>query len=166
MNSALQACEGLPVHSFAPGTTLIREGDPSGRLLVLREGEVIVLKGEVQVASVRTPGAIFGEMSILLDRPTTATVVARTTVQVHVIEEADGFLGASPAIALHTARMLAQRLHDATTYLADLKRQFEDEQNHLGMVDRILGSLLNQQLDAAAPRTDPPGAATRDDPRL
>jgi CRP-like cAMP-binding protein len=161
MNSALHACEGLPVRTCAPGTVLIREGAASSPLLVLREGEVVVLKGQVQVATVRTPGAMFGEMATLLDRPTSASVVARTTVVVHVVEDAAGFMGSSPAIALHTARMLAQRLHDATTYLADLKAQFESEAGHLGMVDRILGSLLNQQLDTAEARIVP-----RDDPRL
>jgi CRP-like cAMP-binding protein len=166
MNSALQACEGLPVHSFEAGTTLIREGDAQGRLLVLREGEVVVLKGDVPVATVRTPGAMFGEMSVLLDRPTSATVVARSTVLVHVIEDPAAFMGSSSAVALHTARMLAQRLHDATTYLADLKRQFESEQGHLGMVDRILGSLLNQQLDADGLRTNAPRSTPGDDPRL
>lgn len=165
MNSALQACDGLPIHTFAAGTLLIREGEARGPLLVLRDGEVVVLKGEVPVATVRTPGAMFGEMATLLDRPTSATVMARTTVLMHVIDDPAGFMGSSPAIALHTARMLAQRLHDATTYLADLKRQFEDEQSHMGMVDRILGSLLNQQLDA--PRTDATKVAPgRNDPRL
>lgn len=161
MNDALQACEGLPVRIFEAGATLIREGDAGGSLLVLREGEVIVLKGDVQIATVRTPGAMFGEMATLLDRPTSASVVARSTVVAHVVEDAAGFMGSSPAIALFTARMLAQRLHDATTYLADLKTQFESEQGHLGMVDRILGSLMNQPLDTADARVVP-----RDDPRL
>jgi rubrerythrin len=41
-----------------------------------------------------------------------------------------------------------------TTYLADIKRQFEDERGHLGMVDEILESLLNQQRQTFSPGSD------------
>jgi hypothetical protein len=64
-------------------------------------------------------------------------------------------------VALQTARILAQRLHDSTTYLADMKAQFEDRSDHLGMVDRIIGALQNQQSDSSGPIT-----GRKADPRL
>jgi hypothetical protein len=42
-------------------------------------------------------------------------------------------------------RLLAGRLNAATTYLADLKRQFEHQSNHLGMVGEVLDVLIHQQ---------------------
>jgi len=54
-------------------------------------------------------------------------------------------LEATPAISVHVARLLARRLNAVTTYLVDLKRQYEDRDDHLGMVDEVLESLLQLQ---------------------
>jgi CRP/FNR family transcriptional regulator, cyclic AMP receptor protein len=146
---------------LAPGEALLREGERGTRLFVLAEGTLAVRRGTVRVSRVATPGALFGEMSALLDIPYSATVEAETAARVLAVEDASAFLSARPQVALHAARLLAQRLYDATTYLADLKRQFEGEAGHMGMVDRILESLLNQQRRDAAPP-----APERRDPRL
>jgi hypothetical protein len=45
------------------------------------------------------------------------------------------------------AELLAQRLNSVTGYLADLKRQYEDHDDHLGMVDEVLETLTHQQAD-------------------
>jgi hypothetical protein len=58
-------------------------------------------------------------------------------------------------------RLLAQRLSAATTYLVDLKRQFEHQSNHLGMVGDVLETLMHQQDEEFTP-----GPAGRADPRL
>ena len=83
---------------------------------------------------------------------------------VHRIEDGESFLQMRPEIVFHVARILASRLVDATTYLADLKHQFADRNDHLGMVDEVLEALVNQQLpaQAAAPVT----ADGKPDPRL
>jgi len=161
MDAVLAACDHIPDTVAAPGTVLIREGERRGAIYVLIEGTVVVLKGDVRVARIRTPGALFGEMSTLLGMPYSATVVAETQVTVKEVADGEAFLSANPAITLHTARLLAQRLHDSTTYLADLKKQFQDKTDHFGMVDRIMGALQNQQTEAA-----PAPAERRDDPRL
>ena len=43
------------------------------------------------------------------------------------------------------ARLLANRLNAATTYLVDLKRQFAGSNDHLGMVGEVLETLIHQQ---------------------
>jgi hypothetical protein len=56
-------------------------------------------------------------------------------------------------------RITAARLDGKTHYLVDVKRQFAEHENHLGMVDEILDTLLHHQ--AAPARTgsarDPEG---------
>ena len=146
---------------FADGEVLIREGEETTPLLVLLEGTVSIFRGTVRVNRTSEAGALFGEMSALLGIPSSASVVADGPVRAIRIEGGLAFLGSEPEIALHAARLLAQRLYDATTYLADLKEQFGDEASHLGMVDRILGSLLNQQVESTA-KSD----AERQDSRL
>lgn len=155
------AIRDYPEIVFQPGEALIREGTPAPPLFVLRSGTVGIFRGEIRVNRTSLPGAMFGEMSVLLGIPSTATVIAETSVRAARIDDSETFLAERPQAALHSARLLAQRLYDATTYLADLKRQFVDEQSHLGMVDRILGSLINQQLERPVTSDE-----DRPDPRL
>src|SRR5690606_36819221 len=72
-------------HDVAPGTIVIQEGQPGQGLYVILNGEVDVSKidGEEQVllASLKA-GDVFGEISLLNDEPTTATVTAATNMTV------------------------------------------------------------------------------------
>jgi CRP-like cAMP-binding protein len=161
MDWIVRAAAAHPEVGFNEGEVLIREGEAEPALHVLLEGTVSIYRGTVRVNRTSVPGALFGEMSSLLSIPSSASVIAEGPVRALRIADGGAFLASDPEIALHAARLLAQRLYDATTYLADLKVQFQDEASHLGMVDRILGSLLNQQVEgASAPGED------RHDPRL
>lgn len=145
MATVLDFCRGLPEQTFGSGAELIGEGTAPDVLYVLIEGTVEVLKGDVEVNTVSEPGAIFGEVSVLLDMPHMATVKALTMTRVHVIAGAAEFLRSNTEIAYLTARLLAQRLYGLTTYLVDLKDQFQEREGHLGMVDEVLQSLSHQQ---------------------
>lgn len=161
MASILDSCAGAARKEFAPGAVLIAEGDTSGRLFVLAEGCVEVLRGDTQVAVVGEAGSIFGEMSVLLNRPHTATVRAASRVRVFVFEDAESFLKSHPEIAFLLSRLLAERLNAATTYLVDLKRQFEGQGNHFGMVGEVLETLIHQQHEEFTQ-----GSENEADPRL
>jgi CRP/FNR family transcriptional regulator, cyclic AMP receptor protein len=161
MASILDKCVGAPRKQFTPGTVLLAEGETSGRLYILAEGSVEVLRGDTQVAVIGDKGSVFGEMSVLLNRPHTATVRAMSPVVVFVFENAESFLKSNPEIAFLVGRLLAERLNAATTYLVDLKRQFEGQGNHLGMVGEVLESLIHQQHEAFTP-----GPEREADPRL
>jgi CRP-like cAMP-binding protein len=161
MASILDSCAGAKRQDFAPGAILLSEGDTSGRLYVLADGTVEVLRGDTQVAVVRGVGSIFGEMSVLLNRPHTATVRAASQVSAYVFDDAESFLRSHPGIAFFLGRLLAERLNAATTYLVDLKRQFEGHSNHLGMVGDVLETLIHQQHEEFT--SGPEGGA---DPRL
>lgn len=161
MASILDYCGGTPRTDYPAGTTLLDEGGRSGRLYVLATGTIEVMRGDTRVALISDPGSVFGEMSVLLGLPHTATVRASSPVGVHVFDDAEAFLKSRPEIAFFLGRLLAQRLNAATTYLVDLKRQFEGHGNHLGMVGEVLESLIHQQHEEFTPG---PGQAA--DPRL
>ncbi len=162
MASILDFCVDAPRTAYPVGATLLAEGGQSGRLYVLESGIVEVLRGDTRVALIGDPGSIFGEMSVLLGLPYTATVRAVTPISVCSFEDAETFLKSRPEIAFFLSRLLAQRLNAATTYLVDLKRQFEGHGNHLGMVGEVLESLIHQQPQDSF--TPGPGQAA--DPRL
>jgi CRP-like cAMP-binding protein len=128
---------------------------------VLIEGRLEVIKGDTVVATITEPGAVLGEMSVLLDKPHTATVRAASQSVIYEINDAASFLRQQPAVAILIARMLAQRLNVANTYLADLKRQYGGHGNHLAMVGDILQSMIN-----LSPTQVSPGSDRQSDPRM
>lgn len=154
MRAILDLCRAMPLRTVGAGETVLREGESSGVLYILVEGAVEILKGDVQVNTVADPGAIFGEMSALLSSPHTATVRTLEPSQFRVAEDAARFLASDPEVALEVSRLLARRLHAMITYLADLKHQFEDHDDHLGIVDEVLETLAHHQGEANSPGSD------------
>ena len=73
---------------------------------------------------------------------------------VYAFPDAAEFLRSDPETTLAVAKLLAQRLHSATTYLVDLKRQYAGQSNHLGMVSDVLASLINQPPGDFEPGSD------------
>src|SRR5260370_13296945 len=143
MRAVLDYCTGGIQRKVSAGTFVIHEGDTTGHLYVLVEGRLEVLKGDTIVASITEPGAVLGEMSVLLDQPHTATVRAASDSTIYEFSDAASVLREQPEVALLIARMLAQRLNVANTYLADIKRQSTGHANHLAMVGDILQSMIN-----------------------
>ena len=154
MPSILDLCKGLPTSRFAPGEVLLREGERSGKLYFMIDGQVEILKEKFAINIVTEPGAIFGEMSVLLGIPHMATVKAIAETNVYDVEGGRDFLLSHMEITYHLSMMLAHRLHGVTSYLVDLKRQFEDRDNHLGMVDQVLETLIHQQPEEFTPGSD------------
>lgn len=135
----------LPVSVFEAGGVLIHEGPNQGILYFLAEGELSVEKGGVEVARIVDPGAVVGEIAALLGLGHSATVRARGAARVYRCEAPEQFLRDHPDLLFHVAQLLARRLVDATTYLSDIKRQYADRDDHLGMVEEVLSALVNQQ---------------------
>ena len=154
MLEILRLCGNTPQRAFPAGEIVLQEGDRTGVLYILIEGTVEVLKGDVQVNVVSDPGAVFGEMSVLLDAPQSATVRTLEPSRFHVADDARAFLHRDAKVALAVSRLLARRLHGMTTYLADLKHQFADHDSHLGMVDEVLEVLVHHQGEAHDPGSD------------
>jgi CRP-like cAMP-binding protein len=62
-------------HDVAPGTVVIHEGEEGRGLFVVLSGELDVSRGNVPLAGLK-PGDVFGEMSIVRNARTAATVIA------------------------------------------------------------------------------------------
>ncbi len=149
MADLLELSSDLPLVTVPAGDTLIEEGDEPHRMYVLVEGAVTIEREGVAFAQGDTPGSIFGEMSVVLNRPATATVRATTDIQVRAIEEPERFLLERPGAALVVLRTTAMRLDGLTQYLVDVKSQFAEQEGHLGMVGQILDTLVHHQAPAA-----------------
>ena len=148
MTELLELAADLPLHVAPAGAALIVEGSTSDRMYVLASGTVTVERDGIAFATIDAPGAIFGEMAVVLRRPATATVRAATDVEVHVVDDPETFLIERPGAALSILRMTASRLDGLTQYLVDVKAQFAGEQGHLGMVAEIVDTLIHHQAPA------------------
>lgn len=146
----------LPSLPVAAGETIISEGRPLAGLYFLESGEAEVLKGGVLIAEVFVPGAVFGDMAFLLGTPPTATVRALTPCVFRHVADPAAFFAGQPAAALHMAAILARRLDSLNRYLVDIKHQFKDRADHLGMIDEVLDALMHKH-PRDIPRS-PPGA--------
>ena len=134
-----------PDLAVAAGEVVIEEGIRPGRMLVLVSGTVVVERDGVPFARIEHPGAVFGEMSAVLDRPATATVRAVGEVRFRVVADPLAFLTENPGAALSVLQVTASRLDGLTHYLVDVKQQFAGMSGHLGLVDRILDQLVHHQ---------------------
>jgi CRP-like cAMP-binding protein len=148
MNAFLEIVAQHPVREVAAGEVILRQDEPCEILLVLLAGEVEVLRDGVRVARTSEVGAVFGEMSLLLGGPCTASVRTLGPCRFAAIAEPRAFFAASPAASLHVAELLARRIDALNRYLIDVKHQYEGH-DHLGMVDDVLGSLMHRQPKAA-----------------
>ncbi|MES2923218.1 MAG: cyclic nucleotide-binding domain-containing protein [Verrucomicrobiota bacterium] len=144
MEEILKLCQGMETVTFAPGETLMPEGGKTGVLYILISGCVEVTKGETPVTLINEPGAIFGEISLLLDGPHPASVEAVEPTTCHVVRGGMDFLAENPLITLKVAELLAARLKGMIAYLADMKAQYTDRKDHLGMVDELLLDLAHR----------------------
>src|SRR5262249_31681928 len=119
----------LPLVTYQPGETVIVDGSKTGRLLILKKGAVAIMKGDTEIAQVAEPGAVFGELSLLLDQPHTADVRALETSQFHVAN-APTLLEQNPIAVLYVASVLAHRLDGANHALIQLKSQLRTGEPH------------------------------------
>jgi CRP-like cAMP-binding protein len=144
MAAILDLLKGHEVRRFDVGQVVLQQGDSTGRLYVLIDGAVEVVRDDVVVATANQAGAVFGEMAALLGGPHTATVRALRPSAFHIVDDPKGFLQSSPPVCLQVCELLARRLDSLNRYLVDVKHQFEGH-DHIGMVDKVLETLMHRQ---------------------
>ena len=83
---------GIRNQHFEAGDVIFRQGDLGDSVYVIEEGECEVFcerKGEQELLAILGRGACFGEMALLSDRTRSATLCARTAMDVLIIPKAD-----------------------------------------------------------------------------
>lgn len=126
------------------GTPLLRQGDPGDSLFILRDGllEVRISKDgqpETVVACIR-PGNFFGEMSLLLGEPRSASVVPVVDSMVSEISRKAmaQLMYGRPELAVYLGEVLAERQAEGATKLANNRHVAEQPKSILDqMVSRI-----------------------------
>ncbi len=157
MAPILEALRDYPVRTFAAGEDILVQNGRTGLMFVLLDGAVEVIKDEVRLDTVTQPGAIYGDLSALLDVPHTATVRALRESRMHVVTNPRALLQENTVICFQLCELLARRLDGLAKYLVDVKKQYEGH-DHIGMVDNVLETLMNRQ---PRKRVTPPPSTVR-----
>jgi len=135
--------DALPLVTYQAGENLLTAGSRTGRLLILKKGAVAIIKGGIEIAKEAEPGAVFGEISALLDQPHAADVRTLETSEFHVADAAT-LLVQDPVVILYVAAVLARRLDTANQALIELKRQVQagEPPSEIGeTIDEIEGAM-------------------------
>lgn len=73
------------VRSLAKGEILMHEMDTSQEAYGIQSGVLLVLKGDIIIGEVRPPGFV-GEIGVILNKPRSTTVIARTAAVLDVFD--------------------------------------------------------------------------------
>jgi CRP/FNR family transcriptional regulator, cyclic AMP receptor protein len=144
----------LPLVSYGADEILFAQGSKTGRLLILKSGAVAIVKNGTEIARVAEPGAVFGELSALLDQPHSADVRATEPSELHVADAAH--LLQDPVALLYVTMILAKRVDAANHALLELKDQVEAGEpvglieQTIGRIEGLLGSIGDGYIRAGA----------------
>lgn len=153
MTSLAAFAVSLPLETLAPGTHLTTEGTRSGQLYILESGTLSVMREGIGLATLDEPGAIIGEMAVLLGIPHSATVIAKTEAKVRVVADAIGALSQNAEFALHLATIACARLNATSALLVELKSQAAGKAREQALMSRILMALAAMPKGAAGARS-------------
>ncbi len=104
---------------YSNGTPLVREGEPSRKVLLVERGLVKVISaadnGRSVLLAVRGPGEIVGDVAALDGGSHSASVFALGEVVAHALSPGDflGFLGSHPRISATLLQLMARRLRES-----------------------------------------------------
>lgn len=153
--------------SFPKGSVIVFEDDPGDALYLVARGQVkVVLIGEdgrEVILSVLGEGNFFGEMSLIDEKPRSATVIAMVDSIVLVLRREDfqARLRTSPEIAIALLRELSRRLRradekigslvllDVNGRLADLLLRLAEEEGGDRITKKLTHNVLAQMIGSS-----------------
>lgn len=140
--------------TLGSGEKLLQEGVRSGALYVLVSGALEVRRGGLAVVIISEPGAVVGELGLLLDSPASADVIAVGPTVVREVDDVEDFFERYPEFARYLATLLARRLWQISTYLSDLKAQFAGRDDVFGLMPAVLQELLGSSRPEPEPGSE------------
>ncbi|HVY24913.1 MAG TPA: DUF1003 domain-containing protein [Polyangiaceae bacterium] len=115
--------ERVETVAFKEGTALFHRGDPGDSLYVVKTGEVEIFfkndTGERILLETATPGHFFGEISLLDGGPRTASAMAKTDVELVVVDRGDlsELIQVRPGAAMELLAATGRRLRETNEKL-------------------------------------------------
>lgn len=103
--------DAMDARVYAPGETVLKEGDPGDTMYALAQGTVQVLRDGTAVAEMHE-GDFFGEMALLTGAPRLATIQAKDTVVLLAFPRAamESLIARHPAVKVGLDNFFRERL--------------------------------------------------------
>lgn len=113
--------------SVESGTVLCQEGQPGNSMFLIVTGAAEIFKGSQRLAELGA-GEMFGEMALLTGEERSATVMAKTPMELYELDKADfdAMITHSPQLSSGLSRILARRLRETTQSTAKPKALEDD----------------------------------------
>jgi signal transduction histidine kinase len=130
--------EALRDEHVRAGTVLFREGDPADRVYAIWSGRLRIQHevgaGEVLVMRECVPGEVVGELSLLDQRPRSATVVVAEDARLVSLSRDDfsHLITSKPEVTLALLQALSHRLRSSDDYLIAASRSVDYLTQRLG----------------------------------
>jgi CRP-like cAMP-binding protein len=126
------------LYHYNQGEIILKEGESSSFIHILKRGKLGVYKGDVKVTELKGNGLIFGEMSSILGRPRTSTVKAEQECEVLIYRGGiEGIIRKFPSITQKILVLLAERLENLTEKFSTLQYQNACLQNELDRIKEL-----------------------------
>ena len=129
--------KNMLVHSYAPNTDIIKQGDEGDSMFILRQGfcTVHVKDNNHQdtIVAVIDPGDFFGEMSLLIGDKRRATIISETNVIVYEVKKDHiiDILNKNNELHLSFANYIVKRMSETEQHLNSIAHKRESHQNLL-----------------------------------
>lgn len=128
MNAPMKAPQAPPAQMnkiFSDNTMIFCENEPGYEMYVIQAGKVKITKitvDEEVLLAVLSPGDIFGEMSLLENKPRSASAISYGDVKLLAINQAnfEGMVHAQPQLAIKIIQLLSERIWTAYRQLENL----------------------------------------------
>lgn len=141
-----------------PGEIILPEGENSDMFYVIRSGQAVVIKGELEnptVIGFRSVGDAIGEMGLLENLPRSATVIALTNVLLWGLgrDIFHKFLAENPQFGINLMSMLSGRIRESDAErLRGVVRERQKEEvledlSKLAIYDPLTGLYNRRQMD-------------------
>lgn len=143
MASLLALTTGLPTRALKTADVVVTAGDPpDGDMYILESGRLSVERDGVVIATIAEPGALIGEMSVLLGIDHSATVRAATPAVVRVVDNAIAFMERTPLVALEVATLACARLDATSGLLVELRKEAAGKAGEQSLLSRIVAAMM------------------------
>ncbi|MBD3239480.1 MAG: diguanylate cyclase [Chitinivibrionales bacterium] len=147
--------EHCPLITLAPNETIIKAGRVNQTMYLILSGSlgIHLEENESEPLAVLKAGETVGELSVIDDRPASATVVSRTEARLLAIDESTFWrlAEASHEFATNMLLMLAQRLRGTNSNIAQHIRQ-RRQSEHEARLDGLTGLHNRRWLEETLPR--------------
>jgi signal transduction histidine kinase len=141
----------LKQEKFKKGSTVIKEGDKGDSLFIILQGEVVVIKGKGRTKEKVTslqPFNFFGEMSLLEDKPRSASIVAEQDSLILKLDKKDfvRLVGKFPDISFKIMKTLSARIRETDLKLIeDLKKKNKELEKAYTDLKNVQGELIKAE---------------------